>query len=186
MLGQRSWSRVAPAAGRSRPPRRPAVRRRSGLLRDRVSAARQGRLRMRRAAQARPDRPVSEEVPEHFAGEAERRRRRARQGVGASRGDEGLDVSLEVGRSAERRRIHRSGRVSRSVREGDEQDPYFVDKGPPNAPVPGRLTASHPIFLTYAGRSQQVTLRYDSDGVLTNGVLYGTPTVAWLGYFLAV
>jgi hypothetical protein len=34
--------------------------------------------------------------------------------------------------------------------------------------------------LTFAGQSQEVTLRLDADGVVTNGVLFGVPTVSWL------
>jgi hypothetical protein len=66
------------------------------------------------------------------------------------------------------------------------QIPSSLKRDPPNVPVPGKGIGSQPMFFVFSGRSQQVTLRLDSDGVLTNGVRFGVPTVNWLGYFLAI
>lgn len=48
------------------------------------------------------------------------------------------------------------------------------------------LIASQPIYVTFATDSQQVTVRFDALGAVTNGVLSVEPTCGWETYFLAV
>jgi hypothetical protein len=63
-----------------------------------------------------------------------------------------------------------------------------LTKGTQIAPSVPTGIGYQPIYLAFASRSRQVTLRLDEygSGAVTNGVVSGTPSTLWLGYFLAV
>jgi len=48
------------------------------------------------------------------------------------------------------------------------------------------LIASQPTYLTFATSAQQVTLRFDAAGIVTNGVLTTQSTCVWEAVFVAV
>jgi hypothetical protein len=64
--------------------------------------------------------------------------------------------------------------------------PHSPRKPPEPAHPHDEATASQPFYLTFANDSQQITLRFDVYGDVTNGFLSARPTCVWQAAFLAV
>ena len=70
--------------------------------------------------------------------------------------------------------VKETNKISTSLTKGRQTAP----------PVPTDI-GFQPTYLTFASHSEQVTLRLDAGAAATNGVLSGSPSAGWLGYFVA-